>query len=105
MLAAGMRKDEVRLWDPNGWQPMRSLKVPSYSAFALAFTAGGILGGATGDRVCMWDPATGELAASVKVPYVKNSSVANVVFTPDGRLMVTCRTFAQVRVYGTSSSS
>ncbi|WP_034265444.1 WD40 repeat domain-containing protein [Actinospica robiniae] len=105
MLAAGMRGDEVRLWDPNGWQPIRSLKVPSYSAFALAFTAGGILGGATGDRVCMWDPATGELVASAKVPYVKNSSVANVVFSPDARLMVTCRTFAQVRVYGTSSGS
>lgn len=105
VLAAGLRKDEVQLWDTNGWQPLRSLKVPSYSAFALAFGAGGVLGGATGDRVCMWDPATGELVASVKVPYVKNSSVGNVVFSPDGRLMVTCRTFGQVRVYGTATGS
>ena len=102
MLAAGMRKDEVQLWDPNGWQPIRSLRVPSYSAYALAFSAAGVLGGATGDRVCMWDPATGDLVASVKVPYVKNSSVGNVAFSPDGRLMATCRTFAQVRIYGLS---
>lgn len=100
MLAAGLRQDEVRLWEGGSGQPIRSLKVPSYSAFALAFSAGGVLGGATGDRVCLWDPATGELLASVKVPYVKNSSVGNVGFSPDGRLMATCRTFAQVRVYG-----
>jgi len=104
-LAAGLRKDEVRLWDTNGWQPGKSLRVPSYSAFALAFSAAGVLGGATGDRVCLWDPATGELLASVDVPYVRNSSVGNVAFSPDGRLMATCRTFAQVRVYGAPTGS
>jgi WD40 repeat protein len=105
LLAAGLRKDEVRLWDTRSWQPVRSLRVPSYSAFALAFGPSGVLGAACGDRICMWDPATGELVGEVKVPYVKNSSVGNLVFSPDGRLMVTCRTYAQVRVYGTSPGS
>lgn len=99
LLAAGLRDDEVRLWDTRSWQPVRSLRVPSYSAFALAFSPRGVLGAASGDRVCLWDPATGEPPASVKVPYVKNSSVGNVAFSPDGRLMATCRTYAAVRLY------
>lgn len=105
VFAAGLRKDEVRLWDTRSWQPIGSLRVPSYSAFALAFSPHGVLGGACGDRVCLWDPATGGLLASVKVPYVKNCAVGNVAFSADGRLMATCRTFAQVRVYATGAGA
>ncbi|HEX4787632.1 MAG TPA: WD40 repeat domain-containing protein [Actinospica sp.] len=100
LLAAGLRDKHVQLWDTQTWQPAGILRVPSYSAYGLAFSGRGVLGAAAGDRVCLWDPAAGTDPVSVKVPYVKNCSVTTLAFSPDGRLMATCRSGATVRIYG-----
>lgn len=100
LLAAGLHHDkQVQLWDAQSWEPTAGLRVPSYSAFGLAFNARGVLGAACGDRVCLWDPAAADEPVSVKVPYVKNCSVGTLAFSPDARLMATCRTGAMVRIY------
>lgn len=89
----------VQLWDTASWQVVRTLKVPGYSVFELAFTPQGVLGAANDDRVCMWDPASDAEHTDAKVPYLKVGAVETFTLSPDGRALATCRRGGNVRIY------
>ena len=100
LLAVALRdKGVIQLRDTALWQVVRTLKVTAYAVFALAFSPQGVLGAALGDRVGLWDPATEAEPAVAKVPFVKSSFVETLAFSPDGRLLATCRSGSNVRIY------
>jgi WD40 repeat protein len=100
LLAVALReKGVIQLRDTASWQVVRTLKVTAYAVFALAFSSQGVLGAALGDRVGLWDLTTESEPAAAKVPFIKSCFVETLAFSPDGRLLATCRSGSNVRVY------
>lgn len=92
---------DVRLWDTSSWQITRILKAPSlYFADQVAFSAQGALGAALGERVALWDPGTEEKPVLLKMPSpLRTARVETLAFSPDGRLLATCRRGSAVQIY------
>lgn len=100
LLAVAPREGaKVWLWDTASWEITRTLKAPSYIVHELAFSSQGALGAAVDDRVSMWDLATEDKPVAAKVPFIRNAEVETFAFSPDGRLLATCRRGSHVRIY------
>ncbi|HKB01370.1 MAG TPA: sigma-70 family RNA polymerase sigma factor [Gemmataceae bacterium] len=86
LLAATYPGPDVFLWDVTGRKVTRKLLGKDFQVFCLMFSADGKrVAAADGSSVTVWDVATGKWLHEYGHTYL----VGNVVFTPDGRTLLT----------------
>jgi WD40 repeat protein len=93
----------VRLWDSSTWLVRKELTGATASIAALSFSPDGrYLAACAGVTLLVWDVASGSLV----VQHANNKQhCKDVVFSPDGRLLVLARNDASIRVWSTGSWS
>jgi WD40 repeat protein len=87
LAASGGREQEVRLWNPATFRPLRSLTGHTRAVNGLAFSPDKrLLATASDDGTArLWDPATGEHLRTL----AHDDAVDSLAFSPDGRLLAT----------------